>query len=115
MKALIITQINNNRGEVVDLFFTDSAYHYADAKGLLYMMNDFVELGTIDHEQKKALKMVKYWVDVVQTIAIYKSKERAENEKLKSDTYRHNGFGIGNYFHYDGMGYTLRKRNRNTE
>ena len=50
MKSLIVTNTHNNRGEAVDLSFTEQAYYYSDEQGRCYTINDFVALDTLEHE-----------------------------------------------------------------
>ena len=54
MKSLIVTNTHKNRGEVVEIQFTDQKYYYSDEQGRLYTTNDFVDTDSIDHEQAKA-------------------------------------------------------------
>jgi hypothetical protein len=82
MKSLIVTNTHNNRGEVVDLDFTEQKYYYADESGRCYTINDFVDVDAILHEQAKADRLIEYWTLVSCTILQFLSKERVENEKL---------------------------------
>lgn len=75
MKSLIVTNTHKNRGEVVDLSFTEQAYYYADEQGRVYTINDFVDVDAIDHEQMKADKLIDYFTVVSQTIAEFKRNE----------------------------------------
>ena len=75
MKALIVTNSNNNIGADVDLQFTDRAQTYADDDGNLYHMNDFVEIDALDYEQEKADKMIDYYQQVSKVIQEFKFKE----------------------------------------
>lgn len=75
MKSLIVTNAHKNRGEVVDIQFTEQKYYYADEQGRLYTMNDFVDVDAIDHEQAKAEKLIEYWTVVSQTIREFREKE----------------------------------------
>lgn len=75
MKSLIVTSTHKNRGEVVDLSFTEQAYYYSDEQGRVYTINDFVEIDAIDHEQVKADLLSNYWAVVSQTIQEFKRTE----------------------------------------
>ena len=81
MKSLIVTNTHKNRGEVVEIQFTDQRYYYSDEQGRCYTTNDFVDVDTVGHEQAKADKLIEYWTMVSQTIQEFKRKE-AENENL---------------------------------
>lgn len=81
MKSLIVTNTHKNRGEVVDVQFTDHARFYSDEQGRLYTINDFVEIDAIDHEQAKAEKLIEYWSMVYQTIQTFKLNE-VEDETI---------------------------------
>ena len=81
MVTLIITDTHNNRGEVVDVQFTDHARFYSDEQGRLYTINDFVEVESIDHEQAKAEKLIEYFTVVSQTIREFREKE-AKDERI---------------------------------
>lgn len=84
MLALIVTETHKNRGEVVNLNFTDRAYCYADENGCVYHMHDFVELDSILHELDKADALAEYWTIVSRTISEYlrkQPKEVEDNEK----------------------------------
>lgn len=78
MKSLIVTNTHKNRGEVVDLSFTEQAYYYSDEQGRCYTINDFVDIDSIDHEQAKADRLIDYWTMVSMTIAEFKRKEAIE-------------------------------------
>ena len=75
MKSLIVTNTHKNRGEVVDVQFTEHARYYSDEQGRLYTINDFVEIDAIDHEQAKADLLSDYWAVVSQTIQEFKRTE----------------------------------------
>lgn len=75
MKSLIVTNTHKNRGEVVDIQFTEQKYYYADEQGRLYTTNDFVDVDAIDHEQVKAEKLIEYWTVVSQTIQEFREVE----------------------------------------
>lgn len=75
MKSLIVTNTHKNRGEVVDLSFTEQAYYYADEQGRYYTINDFVDIEAIDHEQAKADKLIEYWTMVSMIICEFKNNE----------------------------------------
>jgi hypothetical protein len=75
MKSLIVTNTHKNRGEVVEIQFTDQKYYYSDEQGRLYTTNDFVDTDSIDHEQAKAEKLIEYWTVVSQTIQEFREKE----------------------------------------
>lgn len=75
MKSLIVTNTHKNRGEVVDLSFTEQAYYYSDEQGRCYTINDFVDVEAIDHEQIKAEKLIEYWTMVSMTICEFKNNE----------------------------------------
>ena len=80
MKSLIVTNTHKNRGEVVDLSFTEQAYYYSDEQGRCYTINDFVDIDSIDHEQMKAEKLIEYWTMVSQTIQNYKKTEVSDGK-----------------------------------
>lgn len=75
MKSLIVTNTHKNRGEVVDLSFTEQAYYYSDEQGRCYTINDFVDVDSVDHEQMKAEKLIEYWTMVLDTIREFKKGE----------------------------------------
>ena len=78
MKSLIVTNTHKNRGEVVDLSFTEQAYYYSDEQGRCYTINDFVDVDSVDHEQMKAEKLIEYWTMVLDTIREFKKGEAIE-------------------------------------
>lgn len=78
MKSLIVTNTHKNRGEVVDVQFTEHARYYSDEQGRLYTINDFVDVDAIDHEQEKSEKLIEYWTMVSQTIQEFKRMEASE-------------------------------------
>ena len=78
MKSLIVTNTHKNRGEVVDLSFTEQAYYYSDEQGRCYTINDFVDVDSVDHEQMKAEKLIEYWTMVLDTIREFKKGEATE-------------------------------------
>ena len=78
MKSLIVTNTHKNRGEVVDLSFTEQAYYYSDEQGRCYTINDFVDVDSVDHEQMKAEKLIEYWTMVLDTIREFKKGEAVE-------------------------------------
>ena len=75
MKSLIVTNTHKNRGEVVDLSFTEQAYYYSDEQGRCYTINDFVDVDSVDHEQMKSEKLIEYWTMVLDTIREFKKGE----------------------------------------
>ena len=78
MKSLIVTNTHKNRGEVVDLSFTEQAYYYSDEQGRCYTINDFVDVDSVDHEQMKSEKLIEYWTIVLDTIREFKKGEAVE-------------------------------------
>ena len=80
MKSLIVTNTHKNRGEVVDLSFTEQAYYYSDEQGRCYTINDFVDVDSVDHEQMKSEKLIEYWTMVSQTIQNYKKTEVSDGK-----------------------------------
>ena len=75
MLSLIVTNTHKNKGEVVDLDFTDQKYYYSDDQGRVYTLNDFVDVDAINHEQAKAIKLIEYSTGVLEAIQKYKRLE----------------------------------------
>ena len=84
MKSLIVSNTHKNRGEVVNLDFTDRAHYYKDQKDRLYTLNDFVDINSLDHEQAKANVMLDYWALVYSTILEHKRKEVASEQRASN-------------------------------
>jgi len=81
MKSLIVTNTHKNRGEVVEIQFTDQRYYYSDEQGRCYTTNDFVDVDMVDHEQAKADLLSDYWAVVSQTIQEFKLNEVKDESK----------------------------------